>query len=370
MRVVVTGTRGIPYIMGGVETHCEELYPRLSKLGAEIILIRRSCYVESDKDREQFKGVKLKDIYAPRKKSLEAIVHTFLAICYAKKHRADLIHIHAIGPGLMVPLARMMGLKVVVTNHGPDYDRQKWGKMAKLILQLGERFSSKYANTVIVISKLIENIQRNKYNRNDCKIIHNGVSPAKKSKTSLYLDQLGVEPYKYVIATGRFVEEKGFDRLITTFARLNDGTYKLLIAGDADHESDYSLSLKKMAKQEGVILTGFIKGEQLWEVMTFARLFVLPSFHEGLPISLLEAMSYGLNVLVSNIPANKEIGLDEDDYFDPYDLDAFYDKLSNKLKGPHCNKKYNLAPYDWNNIAKETMEVYEAICKIKKMPHS
>jgi len=151
MKVFVTGTRGIPDIPGGVEKHCQELYPLIASGGHEIILATRKSYVKNRIDKWQ--GVKLSHIFSPHKKSLEAIIHTFLAVIKARFLNADIIHIHAVGPGLIVPLARLLGLKVVVTNHGPDYDRQKWGRSAKVILRLGEWLSGCFAHEVIVIIK-------------------------------------------------------------------------------------------------------------------------------------------------------------------------------------------------------------------------
>ncbi|MGN1257622.1 MAG: glycosyltransferase family 4 protein, partial [Candidatus Limisoma sp.] len=152
MKVVVTGTRGIPDILGGVETHCEELFPRISDLGIDVTVIRRSCYVSPENRRDRYKGVSLVDVYAPRRKSLEAIVHTFLAIVKARRLNADIVHIHAIGPSLMAPLARLLGMKVVTTHHGPDYDRKKWGFLAKTMLKAGEWCGAHFSNEVIVIS--------------------------------------------------------------------------------------------------------------------------------------------------------------------------------------------------------------------------
>mgnify|MGYP000613934475 CR=1 FL=1 len=125
MKIVVTGTRGIPNIMGGVETHCEELFPRIARKGFEVTVIRRKSYVRDT--LSSYKGITLSDIETPRKKSLEAIVHTFRAIVRAKRLKADIVHLHAVGPALLTPLARLLGMKVVFTHHGPDYDRDKWG---------------------------------------------------------------------------------------------------------------------------------------------------------------------------------------------------------------------------------------------------
>ena len=283
MKIVVTGTRGIPDIMGGVETHCEELFPRIAAMGHDVTVIRRSCYVTENNRLATYKGVKLKDVYAPRKKSLEAIVHTFLAVIEAKRLKADVVHIHAIGPSLMVPFARLLGLKVVTTHHGPDYDRKKWGRFAKLMLQLGERNGAMYSNEVIVISRVIADILKTKYNR-DSNLIFNGVNTPHVSGKTGYIDSIGLSDGKYVLAVGRFVKEKGFDMLIDAFVKAGMHDFKLVIAGDADHEDEYSLMLKRKALDNGVVLTGFVKGEKLSQLLAHAALFVLPSFHEGLPI--------------------------------------------------------------------------------------
>lgn len=359
MKIAVIGTRGIPNIQGGVETHCQELYPRLAQSGYDVTIIRRSCYVEKDNQLSEYKGVKLKDIYAPKKKSLEAIVHSILAVIEAKNMKADILHIHAIGPALVTPLARLLGLKVVLTHHGPDYDRQKWGRLAKLMLKSGERLGVHYANEVIVISEVINQIIQQKYNRNDAHLIYNGVPEhTKDSDSTSYLQSLGIEKQQYILTMGRFVPEKGFDLLIHAFKEIKNNPFKLVIAGDADHETPYSSQLKTLAKEEGVILTGFITGKKLQEITAHARLFVLPSFHEGLPIALLEAMSYRLDVLVSDIPANMEVNLPEESYFQTGNVEALGAALEKKLSNAYSLKSYDMSLYNWDTIAKQVAEVY------------
>lgn len=358
MDIIVLGTRGIPHIQGGVETHCEELYPRLVKLGIDVTLITRKSYVENLLINE-YKGVKLKHIFTPKKKSLEAVVHTFLGVLYAWKQQPDILHIHAIGPSLIVPFAKLLGLTVVVTNHGPDYDRQKWGMIAKKILMLGESFGSKYANKVIVISDVIKKIQEKKYARMDCELIYNGVNLPVKAKSDEYIKSLGLAVGQYCIAVGRFVKEKGFHDLIEAYQKI-DANIKLVIVGDADHEDEYSLLLKQMAKKNGVVLTGFIKGEKLNQIFSHTKLFIMSSYHEGLPIALLEAMSYNLDVLVSDIPANLEVQLDESDYFKVGNTDDLSHKLQSKLNSsPERNfQEQILEKYNWNLIAEQTQKIY------------
>ena len=191
MKIVVTGLRGIPGILGGVETHCEELFPRIVDEDHEIIVIRRPEYISKGNEVTLYKGVKIIDLKTLPGKYFEAFTHTFFAVLYAKKIGADIVHIHAIGPSLMIPIARLLGMKAVTTNHGPDYDRQKWGKLSKYILKLGERFGTVYANHVIVISNHIQNILNQKYpSQKNVSLIHNGVNLTCENLSNEYFKSL------------------------------------------------------------------------------------------------------------------------------------------------------------------------------------
>lgn len=362
MKIFVTGTRGIPDIPGGVEKHCQEIFPRIAANGHEVLLCTRSSYVTEKIDKWQ--GVKLINCFAPRRKSLEAIIHTFIAILKARFADPDIVHIHAVGPGLLVPFARLMGLKIVVTNHGPDYDRQKWGKAAKAMLRLGEYLGGRFANEVIVISRVIADIVRKRCGC-DANLIYNGVSLPEKTESTAFLDRIGIRAGRYILAVARFVPEKGLHDLVEAFKSLG-GDYHLVIAGDADHETEYSLNLKKMiAKDDRIIHTGYITGEPLNQVFSHTLLFVLPSYHEGLPIALLEAMSYGLSVLVSDIPANKEVQLPAERYFRCGDVADLKEKMETFLHKKVSEKERNKMrtqieeKYNWDKIAEQTIKVYK-----------
>jgi len=358
IKIAITGTRGIPNILGGVETHCEELFPRIVPQNYDITIIRRKVYTTDT--LHEYNGVQLVDVDTPQQKSFEAIIHTFRAIWVVRfKLHSHLIHIHAIGPAILTPLARLLGLKVIFTHHGADYEREKWGKMAKMVLKLGERMGVKYANEVIVISEVINNHIIEKYGRTDAHLILNGVNIPVKSTKTTYLDTLGLKKHNYVFAMGRFVPEKGFDLLIKVFAKMKLKNIHLVIAGDTDHEDNYSLKLKEQAKENGVILTGFIKGEKLNELLSNALFFVLPSTHEGLPIALLEAMSYNLNVLASDIPANVVVNLPLDCYFENQNEEDLTLKMKDKISSNVSYREYDLSAYNWDVIAEETATVYE-----------
>jgi glycosyltransferase involved in cell wall biosynthesis len=360
MKIVVTGTRGIPNILGGVETHCEELFPRIVEKGWDISIIRRKSYTNDT--LSEYRGVKLIDLTVPRKKSFEAIIHTIKSVWYARyKLHADIIHIHAIGPALVTPLARLLGLKVVFTHHGPDYEREKWGRAAKMMLKFGERMGCMFANEVIVISDVINQTIKQKYNRHNAHLIYNGVSMPHFVQSTGYLNELGIQSKKYLFAMGRFVPEKNFHHLINAFTTLASNDYKLVLAGDSDFEDNYSKELKTLARKTGVILTGFVKGEKLQTLLTHAKLFVLSSSHEGLPISLLEAMSYRLPVLASNIPANIEIGLPAECYFQVGNEQELAERLNKAINAPVQPVNYDMGKYDWNYIAEQVIKVYEQL---------
>ena len=366
MKIVVVGTRGIPNILGGVETHCQELYPRMVKLGCDVTIIRRTPYLTDDnKDLTSFQGVELVDVYAPHKKSFEAIVHTFLAVIKARKLKADIVHIHSIGPNIMAPFARLLGLKVVMTHHGPDYDRQKWGFLAKTMLKFGEWCGAKFSNHIISISDVICRLLYGKYKTENQSLIFNGISYPVKSKRTDYIESLGLETGKYVVSIGRFVKEKRFDDLIEAFKKSGVSDFKLAIAGDADHADEYSETLKDLARRSDVVLTGFIKGEKLNQLMTNAALFVIPSSHEGLPFSLLEAMSYDLDVISSDIEANKLSCLSLDDFYPMGDTDALSKLINQRLSCGYKNRSYDLAAYDWGAIAQQTADVYKKVLNTK-----
>lgn len=364
-KIVVTGTRGIPNVMGGVETHCEELFPRIAKLGFDVTVIRRSTYVHDG--LTEWHGVKLVDIPTPKKKAFEAIVHTWRAIWKAKSLHADLVHIHAIGPAMLAPLARLLGMKVVFTHHGPDYDRDKWGFAAKTMLKFGERMGCMFANDVIVISNVIKDLISRKYGRTkNVHLIYNGVPQPEICEYPEYFEELGIEKGKYILGMCRFVPEKNLHHLVQAYVKLKkDGRLpndiRLVLAGDTDFEDDYSKGLKEMARDNCVVLTGFVKGRKLHSLLTNAKCYCLPSSHEGLPIALLEAMSYKLPVVVSDIPANKEVALPAKDYFHLGNVDELAGKLAVLVSRPTQRIEYNLSKYNWDKIAKQVAEVYRSL---------
>lgn len=363
MNIIVLGTRGFPNVQGGVETHCEHLYPRIVSLGYNVTVITRRPYV--DPNLLQYKDVKLVAVDCPRNKFLEAILHTLKGVVLAKKLGCDVLHIHAIGPSLFVPLARLLGLRVVITTHGPDYERKKWNWMAKAVLKSGECMGCLFANEIICISKTIADNVRKYYGRN-ANIIPNGVDVPQRLASEEALRRFNLQKGKYILTVGRFVPEKGFHDLIKAFEKAGTSEMKLVIVGDADHEDEYSKALKEQAADlKNVVLTGRLIGLPLKEIYTHAGLFILPSYYEGLPIVLLEALSYGLSCVASDIPANREVKLEDNRYFRPGDIESLVEKIGIFLAQPltaeqqKAQIKNITEKYNWDAIAEETVKVYQ-----------
>ena len=351
--------------MGGIETHCQELYPRLASKGAEITVIGRKGYTKKDEPYE-YRGVKIVPIASPHTAGLEAFVHTFRSILKVRKLHPDIVHLHAIGPAFVAPIFRMLGIKVVYTHHGQDYNRAKWGALAKFVLRLSERIGTRFSNRIIVISKYLDNWLQTKYGCRKTAFIRNGVNIPERLDDSVskkWLEKHGLYGKKYIFALGRFVEEKGFHDLIEAYKKAGLEGMPLVIAGKADQESSYSRKLYKMAGEAGVVLPGYIYGEELQAVFENASLFVIPSYHEGLPIALLEALSYNLNVIASDIPANTEVPLPEESFFKTGDVAALTAKLK-QFAGSAETRNYRKIIeeyYNWDVIADQTMEVYRSI---------
>ncbi|MBI5739889.1 MAG: glycosyltransferase family 4 protein [Nitrospirae bacterium] len=363
MKIAVAGTRGFPGVQGGVENHCEHLYPYLAKLGCEVTVFTRKPYI-SDK-ADQYRGVSLIPLSCPRSKLFEALVHTFRSVLKARRIQPDLMHIHAVGPSLLVPVARALGMKVIITNHGPDYKRKKWSLPAKIFLQLCELVGVVFAHEIIAISGNIADDIRKKYGR-EATVIPNGVDIPDPADNDEYITKMGLQKGKYILSVGRFVPEKGFDDLLAAFNEGHFKQWKLAIVGDADHEDNYSRQFKlKAGENRNVVLTGFLKGKPLREIYTHAGLFVLPSYYEGLPIVLLEAMSYGLNCIASDIPANKSVELNETGYFKTGDLTALRIKIKEFIDNPVQEREAQLNiiknKYNWEDIAYKTFQVYNKI---------
>jgi glycosyltransferase involved in cell wall biosynthesis len=369
MRIVFLGTRGFPNVQGGVEKHCENLTPLLVELGHEVIVFTRKPYVNPD--LKNYRGVQLIALPSIKHKTLEAFLHTFLGLIVTLKYKPDIIHFQSIGPGSFAFLGRLLSGKIVLTTHGSNYEHMKWNKIEKKILKFFEGIAMHWSHEIIAISKPIGEKIKKEYGRTPF-IIPNGVQIISPVDSCSKLNELGLSKGKYILTVGRLVPEKGYHDLTQAFLELGLPKWKLVIVGASDHESEYSRNLiHNSLINPNILFTGFLSGIQLYELYSHAGLFVLPSYYEGLPISLLEAMSFGLTCIVSDIPGNRNVGLSESHYFEVGNVNALKKVIQEfvRCQNTEVESKAQIemikTNYDWRNVAKMTDQVYRNMAKRK-----
>lgn len=364
IKVGVIGTRGFPEIQGGLETHCMELYTRLARdYNINVTVYRRKPYLNEKNRNSIYPNIRFIDLNVPKSKNLETFLHAFIATVHSLFQGYDLVHYHNTGPGFFIPLLRLSGKKIIFTYHNISYIQKKWGFLAKRFLFLSEKISLKKSDYVIFISEVLQSEMTRKYQLRQFQVIPNGVNLAQKATGSEYIESLGLERYRYVIGVGRFLEEKGFDYLIRAFRRAKENKYNLVLVGDTDYHTEYSSRLKHLAIENNVLLTGFIRGDRLKQIYSFAKLFIISSYAEGHPIALLEAMSYNIDVLASDIPANLQVGLEKDDYFKVGNEVDLMEKIRHKLstKSERSFTELLTSRYNWDLISSKTNEIYNKL---------
>ncbi|WP_139556573.1 glycosyltransferase family 4 protein [Methylotetracoccus oryzae] len=366
MHVIALGFRGIDSVEGGIETHAQALYPLLAQMGCKVEVLSRRRHSPT-KVRHEFRGVHVTPLWAPRGKGIEAFVHSLIGLFYAAFKRPDLIHIHGIGPALMAPLARLARLPVVITHHGQDYDAAKWGGFAQWVLRTGEWAGVTFANQRIVVSEQLRASVETRFKR-ECIVIRNSVAAARPTPETTLLSSLGLTSRRYVIEVARFTEHKGQDLLIRAFSKARLNNWKLVLVGGADRLDPFNARVNELAsKNDNVVLAGFRTGNELAELYSHAGMFVLPSSYEGMPIAALEALSYRLPVILSDIPAHIELALPPSHYFKSQDCDALSDRIIAMAES--CDRagirelmaRILKSIPDWNEVAQRTLEVYRAV---------
>lgn len=355
--LAVIGIRGFPGVQGGVESHCEQLIPRLAR-HIPCRVFRRKPYLTA-KSQSTIPGVEFKDTSSTRIGGFESVWHTFKSAINLIFSRPEVVNIHNIGPGMFSPLLRMAGLKVVLTYHSPNYEHDKWSAPAKLILRIAEKISLSCANHIIFVSPLQRALYSEKIQRKSS-AIPNGIMPIGFDHSTGFLDSHAICPGKYILAVGRLTPEKGFDNLIKAVNRIEDPEYQLVIAGSADHNPDYLTYLKSLDTNRRTIFTGYTSGSDLAQLYTHASIYVLSSHNEGFPMVLLEAMSHDLPIVATDIPAAHIIPLPQENYCSDHDPDEMSRTISKILENP-TKTKYDLTPYDWDIIAERTLDVYRKV---------
>jgi glycosyltransferase involved in cell wall biosynthesis len=375
IRVAMIGQRGIPATFGGIEHHVEELGARLAARGHEVVVYTRTNYVH---ERARIvRGMHPRYLSTVGSKHLDAIVHSGLSTIDVMTRRADIVHYHAVGPGIPAFLPRFLGRAgVVLTVHGLDAERAKWSRTARTVLTVAQWLSARVPDETIVVSRELQRHYRDRYDRRTT-YIPNGVDEGDRRPPDEIVRRFGLRGDDYLLFVGRLVPEKAPDLLVRAFREL--GTiHRLVLAGGSSFTDEYVRGLEALVSGDPrILMPGYVYGAVLEELYTNASAFVLPSSLEGLPLTLLEAASYGVPIVVSDIAPNLEIvGADGPGHrvFPAGDLAGLRAALRRALTdgteraGAETLRTDVLASYRWDDTARMTEAVYERVMSRAKDP--
>ncbi|MDR1629896.1 MAG: glycosyltransferase family 4 protein [Oscillospiraceae bacterium] len=364
------GHKRIPSREGGIEIVVEELSTRMAALGHSVTCYnRRGHHVggqEFDtKHQTEHRGVKLKSVFTIEKKGLAAMSASFFGAICAAFGKYDVVHFHAEGPCVMLWLPKLFGKRCVATIHGLDHQRAKWGRFARAYIMLGEKTAVKWADEIIVLSESVQNYFQRTYQR-ETRFIPNGVTKPQNRAPELIKQRFDLEADSYVLFLGRIVPEKGLRYLIEAFQKVQTDK-KLVIAGGASDTADFFTELQSMAADDPRILfTGFVQGQLLDELYSNAYIYALPSDLEGMPLSLLEAMSYGCCCLVSDIPECTDVVEDHAVVFSAGNTEDLKQKLQMLCDDAGSVEDYRkdasgfiCEKYHWNDVVNATIKFYK-----------
>ena len=357
------GTRGMPTSYGGVERAVEELSVRLVDRGHDVTVYCRSQYCESR--APVLGGVKLRYLPAVNTKHLEAISHTTLATLDASIRGYDVVHYHALGPSLLAPLARLSRARVVATVQGLDYERAKWGALASRALRVGAWCAGR-ADATICVSRALEERFRLDHAR-AVFYAPNGVNMPSEAPGDPPFD---LASRGYLLFLGRLVPEKAVQLLVDAYRR-TDVALPLVIAGPSSHSDEYVAQVRRAADGDSRIrFIGAVYGADKEALLAHALALCQPSDLEGLPITLLEAMSHGRPAIVSNLPEHLEVVDDGAGVvFQQGDAGELaraieyaaarreeLDLMGEKARAIVAER------YDWDAIVSQVEAVYEHVC--------
>lgn len=370
MKIAVIGSKGLPPKQGGIEHHCAEIYPRMVTKGHLVDLFARSSYTGlSWRDPYDFNGVRIVSFPGSGLRGVDALVSSALSAATASLLKYDIIHFHALGPSLWTLLPKLSTTaKIVVTVHGLDWQRDKWGKFSSNLIRLGEIAAVRFAHHIVVVSEELQNYFWETYGRETTYIGNAPASYTKFDSSFSYGTSLGLEQNQYVLFLGRLVPEKCPDLLIQAFQKLEQTAgFKLVLVGGSDNSAFTANLLKLATGRTDIIFTGELRGKRLAEIVRNAGLFVLPSCLEGLPLALLEAMRENIPVLASDIPIHRVlIGHDRGLTFCTNDLDACTSQMDWSLRHlPELTamaknaQAYVDAYHNWDWITTDYLNIYK-----------
>lgn len=323
-RIAVIGSKGLPSTASGLEVYVEMLTTAMTdEFDFTVFCRKRYCDIVT----KEYKGVRIVHIPSINTKHLDALTYTIFATVVASLRGYDVFWFQALGPAITMCVPRLLGKKVVSTVHGLDWKRKKFGKIASSVLKVGEKSIARFADRIIVLNRADYVYFKETYGR-ECDLIQNGVERHERIGANLIKYQFGLHGYDYFLFMSRIVPEKNVCELIEAY-KLVETDKKLVIAGRGVHTSEYEKKARLAASEDSrVLFVGHVRGIIREELYSNACAYILPSTVEGQSIGLLEALSYRLPCIVSNIPENMEVIGDTQLAFKSNDIEELAERIA------------------------------------------
>jgi glycosyltransferase involved in cell wall biosynthesis len=366
LRIAMIGSRGVGSHYGGIERMLDALCPELAACGHQVDVFGRVNVAFNDAVLPGGGSVRAVRTGAFGGKHGENISRSAHALWLAMG-RYDVVHFHAIGPGILSTITRLFGQTSLVTIHGLDHQRAKWGAVAKRCLSLAERTLVANADGISVVSEPLRRYFDQVYGTATA-FVPNGLNRGAKIPPGALLAEHGLQAGRYLLFASRLTPEKGCHDLIEAFNTLPTDM-RLVVAG-ASGTPEYLAALRAAADPARVCFVGHRSGDELAELFCNAYAFILPSHLEGMSMALLEAVSFGVPGLVSDIEENRAVLGEEGFFFPPRNVPALRVALADLMASPEkvaevAKRLATLNQPNWGEVAARYDSLYRAVCSKK-----
>jgi glycosyltransferase involved in cell wall biosynthesis len=313
-KLAIIGARSLPARWGGFDTVVSQLAPRLVKRGYDVTVYCQPRYSSPERPAV-YDGVKLRYIPSLNSKSLEALSYEGLCALDSIRRDFDLVYVLGLRASFVHLLHKIRGRPVVMNTDGFDWQRRKWGRLARAYLRTSEAIGARFVATHLICdSRATQPYFRQKYGRNSTYIGYGATNGEELPERILPI--YGLAPKSYYLIVARIEPENNIDIAIREHNRAGVSR-PLVIVGAANYRSRYESQIKRLADPNRVRFLGGIYQPGHVDQL-YANAYAYIHGHEvgGTNPSLLQAMGNGCASIAFDVPFNREVLGSAGRYFD------------------------------------------------------
>jgi len=371
MKVAFIGTKGMNFgnsAFGGFETVVTELAPRLVAAGHTVtIYCRKNLYKNNDWPQE-VRGVHLKFVASIETKNLGTMTNSFLSILDAIRDRVDAVLLFNLGLGLFVPLLKLFGIKVITHLDGIEWERGKWGRLAKSTFQTGAFLNVKLADELIADAEEIQKIYSDRFHCQPTMIPYG--AEIRTDHDTKMIQNLGLSAHSYYLLATRFVPENNPLFIIRNYLQ-SQSQRPLVVLGKNYYNSAYESEIREIDDPRVLFLGHVADRKSLYEFYKYSYCYIHGHSVGGTNPTMLESLANSCCILALNTPFNKEmLGDGEFGRFFDLDPDSFAKQLDFIDTHPEIVAALRekaltriTTYYNWESVTDSYLKLFEKICK-------